>query len=343
MQATKSIRESLRESDKATCNHLQAVLDIFSCETVSGNSRRARAFLKLLNGLVNQCGGITSLEVSLREEILSCDCYFSLRYATRPLFPAKDWAIGKLDAPWTSQIERMDPCVYQSKRSPSALVADFPTLRLVLDALQELFTVHAGLLHCYLPQDAQLLQWYRIRKLYCVSRLADHYVDITLYPYQLSFPSVEAYCTIAAVLLANMVLGCPEPINLGVTLMKTLRRLLDNGANGQEQPRHRNLRLWAVYVGSLAERVHAPSWPGSVQLGFQAELASMSCVEGSDDWPVLEQVLRQVLYDDDLQQEVQCGTPCRTLDLVHGLYTTCGLSWRLPFSASAARPFGGMR
>lgn len=314
---------------------MKAVLSMFSLETIIGMNGAARRYLKMLRNLVEAYGGIMRIESAFREEMLTCDCYFALKYGTRPLFPSRDWTPGQLNEAWRAQLDYAELSPRSTEKA--TLLIDFPNLKLILEALRELLVVHNHLVEHKLPFDYQLLQWCCFRRLDCISRLADHYVNVTLYPHQYTLPQVESFCAIAAALMTNIVLGCPEPHNSGRTLMSTLRKHLIFSRTGSGTDRCRRLRLWATYVGSLAERVHPEADAHAGEHWFQTSLGTLAGELEMGSWPEMQAALQQVLYDERLQTEIASGTPCRTSDLFPGLHSPCCISWRLPLSTDPCR------
>ncbi|KAI9869568.1 MAG: hypothetical protein M1823_009026, partial [Watsoniomyces obsoletus] len=83
---------------------LKAILKLFSTETIVDNTAVARAHLKMLRNMVTAEGGVILLDSWFREDLLSCDCYFALKYGTRPTLPAQEWTPGPLSQPWKARL-----------------------------------------------------------------------------------------------------------------------------------------------------------------------------------------------------------------------------------------------
>lgn len=336
-QAHEHLYEVLRAGLAATPSGLQTILDLCCIETIAGNSGQARLHLKMLRDLVSQIAGILCVDGGLREDLISCDCYFALKCETRPLFPAKDWAIAKLHDAWVSKLQASDPVSPHDKGSSPLLLQISQDLRLVFEALRELFMAHSTLVRGRLHQAERLAEWCRWRKLYCISRLADHYVNASLYAHQYDSPQVEKATALAAALLTNMALGSPEPVSLALTLLKRLQLLLRVESSATQQHGQPLLRLWAVYVGSLAESLHSGERSYGSEYWFRIELVKSSRACQLQVPADLNGLLRQVLFSEELQSEVDHDAPRRTFDLVPGLYTSCDISWRLPAAAEHFR------
>jgi hypothetical protein len=127
--------------------------------------------------------------------------------------------------------------------------------------------------------------------------------------------------------MANMTLGSPEPVRFGVKILSDLRRkLTESKGDEAENPR---LRLWAFYVGSLAENVH-PVRAGE-EGWFTVEYDMQAASLGAADWEDARRVMKLFLHSDRLHTEIESGRAHRVADIRQGLYAASGCSWREPF------------
>ncbi|RVX70250.1 hypothetical protein B0A52_05583 [Exophiala mesophila] len=305
---------------------LKAILKLFSSETIVDNTSTARMHLKMLRNLVNGAGGIILLDSWFREDLLSCDAYFALKYETRPLFPAQEWTPGPLSQPWKARL--MSAGIFGDHAAGIDPLIDHPVLKAVMTDLRELFKTNEYTQSHDVPADDQLLRWQRIRTFDCISRLADHYVNLAIYPHLFSRPLCQAYACIATALVANMVLGSPEPVRFGLKLLNDLRNKLVQSESEEEQGQFRRLRLWAFYVGFMAEKVHPvdKSQAGWFERNYQSHAAAL----GASAWEDTKRVVRQFLYSDNLHQEIMGGRSYRLVDARQGYYAASGCSWREP-------------
>jgi hypothetical protein len=277
-----------------------AVMSLFLVQSILGQSDTARNLLKVLKSLIEPNGGIESLDVPLRLDVLSCDTFFAIRHQTRPLFSTKTWSAGKLAEP------------YRQRLGTKFDLADLRAFSAILDivaSLYELFDIRTS------TSDAKddLQQWCGLRRLECLSRLADHQVNLTLYPHRYSSGQVELAISAAALLLTVLIEGSPEPVQLGQTLLLRLRNSV-----AQLQPHHfasyPNLLRSIIDLGALAEHVLPVD-----QFWFQmhADVSSQSRYSmGVFDYP-------------PLKREVEKGPEFRMFDTYPGLLLYSDISWRV--------------
>ncbi|KIX05050.1 uncharacterized protein Z518_05922 [Rhinocladiella mackenziei CBS 650.93] len=325
-QAMTELRQRVTQPGPQDLITLKAILKLFSSETLVDNTSVARTHLKMLRNLVNAAGGVILLDAWFREDLLSCDCYFALKYETRPLFPAQEWTPGPLSQPWKARL--LSAAIFGDHASGIDSLIEHPAMKAILTDLRELFRAREYTQNHDVPTDDQLLRWQQLRKFDCVSRLADHYVNLAIYPHLFNRPITQAYVCIAAALITNMVLGSPEPVRFGLKLINDLRKKLRERDIEGDDVQYRRLRLWALYVGSLAEKVH----PVGVENEewFESNYHSLAAEMGMSGWEDTKKVMRQLLYSDKLHQEIESGRAHRIVDVRQGLYSASGCSWREP-------------
>jgi hypothetical protein len=264
-----------------------------------------------------------------REDLLSSDCYFALKFATRPLFPAQEWTPGPLSQPWKARL--MSAGMFEDHQTSVDPSIEHAVMKTIVTDLRELFMADEYLQTHVVPADDQLLRWRQLRKYDCMNRLADHCVNLTIYPHLFKHPETQSFACTAAALLANMILGSPEPVRFGVKLTNDLwRQLVEAEGHQAEYPR---LRLWALYVGSLAEKVHP------VSTGDEGWFASQYDIEaatsGMSEWHDAKSLMKLFLFSDTLHAEIESGRSHRILDVRQGLYAASGCSWREPFTETS--------
>jgi hypothetical protein len=320
---------------------LKAILKLFCSETIVDNTSVARLHLKMLRNLVCANGGVILLDSWFREDLLSCDCYFALKYGTRPVLPAAEWTPGPLSQPWKARL--VSAGVFGDHAAGVDSSVEHPILKSIFMDLREVFKTQEYALSHEVQADDQLLRWRQLRKFDCISRLADHYTNLTIYAHLFDFPRTQAMTTIATALLTNLILGCPEPVRFGNRLMEELRcRIVDSECELKESDGKR-LRLWALYIGSLAERIHPQGLPN--EKWFSLRLKESTAELGLQSWEDMKKLLRQLLFSVRLHDEVEGGRAHRTHDFRKGLYSISGVSWRLPIQPqlrlTSTTSFGG--
>ncbi|OQV08858.1 hypothetical protein CLAIMM_13072 [Cladophialophora immunda] len=327
-QAMTELRQRVARSGPQDLATLKAILKLFSSETLVDNTSVARMHLKMLRNLVNAAGGVILMDAWFREDLLSSDCYFALKYETRPLFPASEWTPGPLSQPWKARL--LSAGVFGDHAATIDPLVEHPIMKAVITDLRELFKAQEYTQTHDVPSDDQLLRWKQLRKFDCISRLADHYVNVAIYPHLFQRPLTQAYTCVATALMTAMVLGSPEPVRFGLKLITDLRKKLTESASEDDAAQFRRLRLWALYVGSLAEKVH-PVSPAD-EHWFHEQYQSQFSEMGLSGWEDTKKVIRQFLFSDKLHQEVESGRAHRAADARQGLYTASGCSWREPWS-----------
>jgi hypothetical protein len=325
-KAMAELRQRVSAENAGDLLSLKAILKLFCSETMVDNTSVARVHLKMLRNLVSANGGVILLDSWFREDLLSCDCYFALKYGTRPVLPAAEWTPGPLSQPWKARL--VSAGVFGDHAAGVDSSVEHPILKSIFMDLREVFKTQEYVLSHEVPADDQLLRWRQLRKFDCISRLADHYTNLTIYAHLFDFPRTQAMTTVATALLTNLVLGCPEPVRFGNRLMDELRsRIIDSECELEESDGKR-LRLWALYVGSLAERIHPQSTPN--EKWFNIRLKESTADLGLQSWEEMKRLLRQLLFSVRLHDEVEGGRAHRTHDFRKGLYSISGISWRRP-------------
>ncbi|KIX95478.1 uncharacterized protein Z520_08995 [Fonsecaea multimorphosa CBS 102226] len=327
-QAMTELRQRVARPGTQDLVTLKAILKLFSSETLVDNTSVARMHLKMLRNLVNAAGGVILMDAWFREDLLSCDCYFALKYETRPLFPASEWTPGPLSQPWKARL--LSAGVFGDHAATIDPLVEHALMKAVITDLRELFKAHDYTQIHDVPSDDQLLRWKQLRKFDCISRLADHYVNVAIYPHLFQRPLTQAYTCVATALMTAMFLGSPEPVRFGLKLLTDLRTKLTESVSEDDAAQFRRLRLWALYVGSLAEQVHPVSTAD--ERWFREQYQSQSSDMGLLGWEDTKKVMRQFLYSEKLHQEIESGRAHRVADARQGLYTASGTSWREPWS-----------
>ncbi|KIW46314.1 hypothetical protein, variant [Exophiala oligosperma] len=325
-QAMVELRQRVSQPNPPELTTLKAILKLFASETLVDNTAVARMHLKMLRNLVNAAGGVLLMDSWFREDLLSSDCYFALKYETRPLFAAQEWTPGPLSQPWKARL--LSAGILGEHAAGIDPLVEHPIMKAVVTDLRELFKTKEYVHLHDVPADDQLLRWQQLRKFDCVARIADHHVNLSIYPHLFQRPMTQAYSCIATALMASLVLGSPEPVRFGLKLIIDLRAKLTESESDSNPANYRRLRLWALYVGSLAEKVHPVTIEHDMWFtkAYTAQMAEMR-LQGFDD---VKKVIRHFLYSERLHQEIESGRPHRLVDAKQGLYSVCGTSWREP-------------
>ena len=311
--------------DSAT---LQAMLRLFSAETALDNTSTARVHLKMLRNVVSAEGGVILLDSWFRENLLSADCYFALKYQTRPVFPASEWTPGSLSQPWKLRISTARTPNEHSPNVDESI--DNVVLRSIIADIRELFRVEQYVDSFDIAPDDQLLRWRQLRKYDCISRLAEHQLSVKIYPHLYDRPKLQLAVCIGVALMTGMVLGSPEPIRFGKKLLTDLTAAFaeakqeidkDPASEGLVD----NVVYWLLYVGQLAERAYGE--PATVWFGPRQErMVRTRDLDENDQ----EDVVKQLLYSAQLQNDLKGIRGRRNSEPRKGVYEACGISWRQP-------------
>ena len=319
---------------------LKAILKLFSAETTLDNTSTARVHLKMLRNVVSAEGGVILLDSWFRENLLAADCYFAVKYETRPLFPTNEWTPGPLSQPWKARL--VNARVVDDHASSVNSAVEHAALRSIITDLRELFRVERYINSHDVPDDDQLLRWRQMRKFDCISRLADHQLNVKIFPHLYLRPKFQLATCAATALMTALVLGSPEPVRFGLKLVTELRgKVTDARAElGEESHEDEdedeldptNVMFWLLYVGMLGEKTHPVP---RQMLWFEREFSRATAELGFDTVRDQENVIKQLLCSPALSKEVQDNRAHRMEEVRKGVYEACGMSWRLPLETSA--------
>lgn len=325
-QAMVELRQRVARSTPPDLITLKAILKLFSSETLVDNTAVARMHLKMLRNLVNSAGGVILTDSWFREDLLSCDCYFALKYETRPLFPAQEWTPGPLSQPWKARL--LSAGILGDHAAGIDPLIEHPVIKAVVTDLRELFKAREYTQTHDVPADDQLLRWQQLRRFDCISRLADHYVNLAIYPHLFLRPITQTYVCITTALMTAMVLGSPEPVRFGLKQISDLRKKVRESETEGPGVQDRRLRLWALYVGRLAEKAHPVNL--SQDEWFESSYRNLVVEMGLSNWDDVKKVMKHFLFSERLHEEIEAGRPHRVMDVRQGLYSASGCSWREP-------------
>jgi hypothetical protein len=310
----------------------RAILNLFTSETIVGNAAAARVHLKMLRHLVVEAGGIITLDSWFKENLVCCDAYFALRYETRPHFPATEWTPGPLNVAWKGHIAAARG--YGEEAVEIDVSVEHRTLREVIADLRELSQVWDYVATHVVPPDEPLLRWRQLRKFDCISRLADHLVNLTIFPHLYQDPTVQICICTAVMLWAGMVFGSPEPVRLGSKLLVDLRQRLGRWKEDEDlMSLHPNLRFWIADLGVKAGK----TLPGlqNEKEWFQQTMEQIKEERGGENATAFRALLKNFLYSDRLQQDIDSGVKYREVDVRQGIYSVSGCSWRAPLEETS--------
>lgn len=214
--------------------------------------------------------------------------------------------------------------------------------------LRELFKVERFINSHDVPGDDQLLRWRQLRKFDCVSRLAEHQLNVKIYPHLYLRPKFQLAICAAVALMAALVLGSPEPVRFGHKLVVELRDKVGEAKaelgnelgldEDEDKIDHTKVMLWLLYVGLLGEKTHPIP---RQMLWFEREFPRASEELGLDTKQDQQNVMQQLLCSPTLWEEIQGDRAHRIEELRRGVYEACGMSWRQPLERLGIDDTGG--
>ncbi|KPI43729.1 uncharacterized protein AB675_6402 [Cyphellophora attinorum] len=318
-QAMGQLRQRLSAGGSQDLLTMKAILALFSSETCTDSTSTARVHLKSLKNLVMASGGVILLDSWFREDLLSADCYFALKFNTRPLFPASDWTPGPLSQPWKARL--VSAGIFGDHAAGVDKRVEHPILKTTIMDLRELFRAQEYILTHEVPPEDQLLRWRQLRRFDCISRLADHCTSLAIYGHLYDLPKTQTMITLAVVLLVNMIMG-------SVLEYETDEKEVSGLAEDSDGTDDDKVLMWALYIGSLAERVHPQT--EDMKEWFNIRMKQAVQRLRLNGWEDIKKILRHLLFSMRLHEEIVSGRVRREKDFCTGIYSICGTSWRRP-------------
>ncbi|KAK5090161.1 hypothetical protein LTR05_000331 [Lithohypha guttulata] len=335
IQAMSELRERLNQrSASFEPLTIKAILRLFSAETALDNTSTARVHLKMLRNVVSSQGGTILLDPWSRANVLSADCYFALKYETRPLFPLQEWSPGSLTQPWKARLA-MANIVGDHSSSVDAIIDG--VLKSILLDLRELFRIDKYMNSHNVSPDDQIFRWRTLRKLDCISRLGEQQLSVKIYPHLFARPKLRYAICGGIALLTAMVLESPEPVRFGLKLTTELRHKVSEAqteadhqtdASSESIKSNKNKVLfWLLYIGMLGERTHPLA---SDAIWFKSKFEDMARQLNLNTEQDQQAILKQFLWSSSLSEEIKRGQIARKEEMQRGVYESCGMSWRQP-------------
>lgn len=341
LQTIRMLRQRITDATMAySLTTLRAVLGLFCTETALDNTADARVHMKWIHGAVKAGDGLNLLDPWFHLNLMSADSYFALKYDTRPLFAETDCQLGFLTQGRATRLSQ-DNVSDEHARQVDSTVTE-PILRNIILELRSLFATERSMSIVGTERGSQMLNSRQLRRINVINRLANHGLNLRLYPYLYRRPELQLATCHAVTLMTAMVLGSPEPVRFGLKLISDLRSQIGKARRESKRIEHvaasqeigeEPLFFWLAYVGTLGEQTHPVQ---KEALWFENELTiaahdhSMSMTEARRTIPP------RFLYSTKLEEEVNGRRAFRTSDTITGVYLASGTSWRNPLTCDPA-------
>ncbi|KIW67157.1 hypothetical protein PV04_06429 [Phialophora macrospora] len=299
----------------ADCTHVNM---LFAAEAIAGNLAGAIAHANILLQVLRTQWAQRRLDYKLLVYQLFIDYQLSSMFVKRMVFDTADgWLETVLRPIWRAAAPHipvypakgeLDPCL----TAHEWLWASFQVKQQQLSFMAAQADSLDAMSHLQLVWMAQMT-----RGMFFHSRMIDHYLVVTK---RLENPALtalderdalhaEAYLALAAAQLDRHVGGHPKI--MGVHIYDTsrmtmgLKRALRAGANASGAlpqrasfTRYANARLWALYVGALAETAASSTRSNPSGRWFNDTLASQAAAMNIRRWEDLQPVVQGFLYYD---------------------------------------------
>jgi hypothetical protein len=310
------------QSSPADCTHVNM---LFAAEAIAGNLAGATVHANILLQVLRTQ---PRLDYKLLIYQLFIDYQLSSMFVKRMVFDTDDdwletvlqpiWRAAAPHIPVYPTARELDPCIRHNKW----LWSSFQVKRQQLLFMAAQADSLDAMSHLQLVWMAQMT-----RGMLFHSRMIDHYLSVNK---RLKDPALaenedrdrlhaEAYLTLAAAQLDRHVGGHPKIMGVHVydtsRMTMCLKQALEastgvgasasaSASDGQALPqrasftRYANARLWALYVGALAETAASSTSTNPSGHWFNDTLASLAATMGIHCWEDLQPIVQGFLYYD---------------------------------------------
>lgn len=296
----------------AICSHIYR---IFAAEGLDHNISGATAHGKMLRSLfeeyLNTHGSIDGSLTLLLTLTIYCDAQFSAMFLTPPIFDYDDW-LPKVYAPLLAIDLPFLPSrtMYMHEGLNEAIY--YPLLRSAFLFSRRIMEIWLMPDPGRVPTSDMILAWIAANLFLTSGRLVNHYLEFKLISESSQQPLrplyIQQYLALAALhlirsLILEFYVGGKAIFDASAKLLTNLRRILELCEQQPDDHAHNDYhssRLWALYVGALAEQqenkpreFENSSWFG-IRFARQAETMGLS------DWGDIVPILHEFLYHDSL-------------------------------------------
>ncbi len=307
------LREKInRGQSLQTFDNYLHINQLYSAETIGRNLPGATAHGRMLRKMFEQAWNESTLDYKLLLWQVHNDIQTSAIFLVRPVFDV-DGFLPMVYAPvWTAAAPDMPPLDNTNDNLDPSIEGP------LVGAFKDMRKFWA--LCIILEQQGKnesasnaLMTWCNnLQELISIGRLINHYHNVQqLLPQQTNQSLktrmlVQQYLAIAAAYLAKSL--NLNPVILGVpmfdsrpALLPALQRAMEDSeqlSTEADRRKYMNARLWALYVGALAEQSHLKPGHDSCKRWFNAHLAEQAIAMNLLTWGTVQHVLRGFLYND---------------------------------------------
>jgi hypothetical protein len=300
----------------------QPIMGLLTVETALQNACGARLHADMLAYLIGKSGGLAAIDNGFRTQLLWQEIHRTTIFLARPAFDFDEWV--PLQFPEymdgdTSLSEKVNTIVTLQIVDPSI---ENEKLRDIFIELRKTSEVWKWAISSPLNATGDTFTWPMVHSHVCIGRLMSHYADVassakeTLIGCFGRRENVETCICLAAAYWARCCFSI-EAVRIGswlpgggaVThdtgwrLLPHLRRILSLDEEPTTNP-YEKVRLWALYVGALAEQRGSLLSPEIEEKDwFTQNFMRQASKQGLYSWQDAEQVLKGFLHSQHIQPD----------------------------------------
>jgi hypothetical protein len=300
----------------------QPIIGLLTVETALRNACGARLHADMLAYLIRKSGGLAAIDNGFRTQLLWQEIHRTTFFLARPAVDFAEWV--PLQFPEyidgdTSLSEKVNTTVTSQIVDPSI---ENEQLRDIFIELRKTSEVLKWAMSSPPNATGDTFAWPMVHSHVCIGRLMSHYADVTSSAKETLTgcfgrrENVEACICLAAAYWTRCCFGV-EAVRIGswlpgggaVThdtgwrLLPCLRRILSLDEEPTTNP-YEKVRLWALYVGALAEQRGSLLSPEIKEKDwFTQNFVREANKQGLYSWQDAEQVLKGFLHSQHIQPD----------------------------------------
>jgi hypothetical protein len=298
------------------------IMGLLTVETTLRNECGARLHAEMLAYLIRKSGGLTAIDNRLRTQLLWEEIHRTTIFLAQPAVDFGEWVPMQFPEYMDgdkSLFEKVNTIVTSPIVDPSI---ENERLRDIFVELRKTCEVLKWAMSSPPNATGDTFAWPMVQSHVCIGRLMNHYADAaspakeTLTGYFGRRENVEACICLAAAYWTRCCFGV-EAVRIGSWLpgrgavthdtgwriLPRLRRILALDEEPTENPYER-VRLWALYVGALAEKRGSLLSPEIEEKDwFTQNFVRHASKQGLHSWQDAEQVIEGFLHSQHIQPD----------------------------------------
>jgi hypothetical protein len=307
------LREKLnRGQSLQTFDNYLHINQLYSAETIGRNLHGATVHGRMLRKMFEQAWNEGTLDYKLLLWQVHNDIQTSAIFLVRPIFDV-DGFLPTVYAPiWTAAAPDMPPLDNTNDDLDPSIEGPLVDLFKNIRKFWALCVILEQQGKNESASNALMTWCNNSQELISIGRLINHYHDVQQLLSQQTNQSlknrmlVQQYLAVAAAYLAKslnlnpVILGVPM-FDARPALLPALRRALEDSEQLSTEAhcrKYMNARLWALYVGALAEQSHLKPGHDSRKGWFHVHLAEQAIAMNLFTWDTVQHVLLGFLYND---------------------------------------------